>query len=97
MKAVGYAMWGGRRPEDVGEPRTIHAVESEQPEPTDVPEEPSVPIMALRSLLSLCFVVFGTILLAVGLGLILGVGGALVGAGLVTLIVGIMLGLGDDT
>ena len=95
---IGHAMWGGRRPEDVGEPRTIYAVDPEAEPESEAPEpEPQAQIMALRSLLSLCLVIFGMILLSVGMGLILGVGGALAGAGLVALVIGTMLGMGDET
>ena len=88
---VGHAMWGGLRPEDGGEQRTIHAVS--QPEPTT----PGVTSLAWRVLLSLALTVLGVVMLTVGLGLILGVGGALAGAGLVALVVGIILGMGDET
>lgn len=84
-------MWGGRRPEDVGEQRTIHAVSQE-------PQSPGAESLAWRAALSLSLVAVGMILLSVGMGLILGVGGALAGAGLVAIAVGLILGLsGDET
>lgn len=92
--AVGYAMWGGRRPEDVGERRTIRAVS----DPESEPEAPPQAIVPWRSVLSLVLVIVGVILLAVGVGLILGVGGALASAGLAAIAIGIILGMaGDET
>jgi len=89
---VGSSMWGGRRPEDVGEQRTIRVVNEQE-----TPDSPEVDtVWAVRPLVSLALVVLGVTLLSVGLGLILGVGGALAGVGLVALVVGIMLGMGGD-
>jgi small-conductance mechanosensitive channel len=84
-------MWGGRRPEDVGEPRAIHAV---TPDPE--PEAPPQVVIPWRSVLSLVLVIVGVVLLAVGVGLLLGVGGALASAGLVAIAIGIILGMGGD-
>lgn len=87
--ARGSSMWGGRRPDDVGEPRTIHAVDNTTPEPDEA--------VSLRPLFSLTLVVLGAIMSSVGLGLILGIGGALAGTGLTAVTIGIILGMGEET
>lgn len=87
--AIGHSMWGGRGPDDVGERRAIRV---------DTEDEPvAAGFSTGRLIASLILVLLATILLVTGLALILGIGGALVGAGLSALMVGIMLGMGDET